>query len=289
MLRKTTGDALRAAARGRTGLLTVVDRRTRATARLFVLEGEPYAIALDGYEPEVVARLHAAGAIDADQRSALAHDPQGGRHAVERGWASVDSLADVHTELLVASLGAVLQRDRVSVTVTEGRTTDAHCALPTPLDALIELAALRRERTAATWRAVTADGSPQDTGLTVTVREAVGDAPELAAFLSACTPGASVDEAAARTGLTRAEAVHLAALAVLQHRAVAVPIASVMPTASGPQHALAVPEQFGEVVLAPRPPVVDEDLPALQAQVARLERELAAARERLAAASALAG
>lgn len=280
MLRKSTTDAIRSTARGRTGALVVTDRRSGMAGRVFLIEGEPYAVGLDGHEPDVLARLHAAGAIDDGQRAALTSAPHPGRQAVERGWVSVDALADIHTELLVAGLGALLDRERVSVRLVEGQTTDVACALPASLDELIALTAVRRERTAATWRAVTASGTPHDTGLTVTATPAVGDAPELAAFLAACRPGVSVDGAAAATGLTRAEAVHLSALAVLQHRATAAPVSVT------PQHALDVPEQFGQVVLVAAPALQPDDLPALTAQVARLERELEDARRRLAAASA---
>ena len=277
MRRKTTADALIAATRERTGCVVATDRRTGAVARLFLVQGEAYGIGLDGYTPDVLARLRAADALAAEHVVTLAGEPQAARIAVERGWVSVDALADIHTELLVAGLGAVVDRDRVKVEFMDGLTTDLHCAIPAPMAELLDLAALRRERTAATWRAVTPTGTPRETGLSVGLTQSVGDAPELVAFLTQCAQGLSIDDAASRLGLTRAEAVHLAALVVLQHRAVAVPVRA------GVQRSLAVPEQFGEVTPDPQAPAPRDDIPALKEQVARLERELDEARTRLAA------
>lgn len=277
MFRKTTAEALRAAAGDRTGCLVVTDRQTRSAARIFLIQGEPYAVDLDGFVPDVLARLVASGALDAAQRAELAGDPRGACRAVERGWVSVDVLSDVHTELLIAGIGAIVDRDRVTITLEDGRTTDMLCALPAPVAELLDLVAIRRERTQATWRAVTPTGTPRETGLSVGTVDTVGDAPELVAFLRQAATGATVDEAARAQGLTRAEAVHLAALAVLQHRAVAVPVRP------APVRSLAVPEQFGVVVPDPSAAAAEDGIAALEDEIAQLEIALERARERLAA------
>ena len=70
-------DELQGLARKRaTGCLELVDRGHGGRARLFMYEGGLYAVELDGYRPDVVARLVAAGVLDAERGTDFGSDPR---------------------------------------------------------------------------------------------------------------------------------------------------------------------------------------------------------------------
>ncbi len=288
---RTSGQALWDVARGRTGAIVVTDRRSGHRARVFTVDGCAYAVELDHYAPSITDRIVAQGEVNEDDIRALALSTADsgrpiGRVAVERGLIAIDALAAIHQELLVAGVGALSTLRSVRVEFEEGVTTGEQCALPVDLDELRALVQVRRERTEATWRTVTLQGSPVDTGLVVSGRHVSGDAPEVAAFLTEAGRGGSVDAVAGRLGLTRAEAVHLAALVVLQRRAEAVSV----PVEQSDHYV--VPEQFGSVDLgSPRATTTADtgapdstDVAELHRLIADLESRLEQARADLARA-----
>lgn len=281
MFATSTPDALLRAARGdRTGCLTIVDRKSGLTARLYLVDGSAYSVDLDRYRPAVLERLVCAGALGRTEADALRGDAEATRTAVERGWVMIDAVAEVHQELLVASFGALCERPRIRVRFEEGITTADRCAIPTAMGDLVAAARFRRERAESTWRAVTSTGTPHDMRLEVIEPVALGDSADLAAFLRTASGAHSIDECARRLGLTRAEAIHLSALATLSGRAVAVPCTP-MPAVD-----LAVPEGFGSTALdRDAAPVGPEQSERIREEIQRLEAQLADLRVQLAASA----
>ena len=239
---------LQAMARKRvTGALEVIDKAHGGTARLYLYEGGLYSVRLDGYEPRVGARLVASGAITVDALDRLGEvdDAGSGVRAVRAGLLEAESLATVHQEYVLASLGAVLALTKVKTKVRKGDVTDELCTLPLPVEPIFDVVARRAERTASTWAALDGGSSPA----TLVLRHTSTALPssmrllELAALSEASDGTSGLDTLAARTGLTRAEAVHLAALLI--GAGVLAPVAGVAPEGAGSR--LAVPEAFGTV------------------------------------------
>ncbi len=239
-----------------TGSLDVVDKAHAGSARLYLYEGGLYSVRLDGYEPRVGARLVASGAltVDALDRLGEADDAASGIRAVRAGLLDAEALAAVHQEYMLASLGAVLAVARVKSKVRKADVTDVLCTLPLPIEPLFEVVARRAERTATTWAGLAGGSTPA----TLVLRRTSAALPpsmrlsELRALSEAADGASGLDTLAARTGLTRAEAVHLAALLV--SGGVLVPVSGVAPEGAGSR--LAVPEAFGTVAaVAPVRPV----------------------------------
>ncbi|MCX6433775.1 MAG: hypothetical protein NTX29_13700, partial [Actinobacteria bacterium] len=243
-------DIENAAKKGFTGALEVTARTNGATARLFLFDGRLYAVGLDNYEPSVLERLTASGAVSAERARSLRADARDGTpagvQAVHRGWLAVEALATVHQEYLLASLGAVLTCGKVKVMPQKDLTTDAFCTLPLPVEPLLEAVRVRAQRLATTWPGLSPVGSPATIRLraTGTPTPANLSLPEFAALLSAVDGHRTVDEVAAVGGFTRAEAVHLAGLLAA---AGVVAVEAGETSASGSEH-LTVPEAFGHVV-----------------------------------------
>lgn len=248
-----------------TGALEVIDKAHGGTARLYLYEGGLYSVRLDGYEPRVGARLVASGAITVDALDRLGEvdDAGSGVRAVRAGLLEAETLATVHQEYVLASLGAVLALTKAKAKVRKGDVTDELCTLPLPVEPIFDVVARRAERTGSTWAALDGGTLPA----TLVLRHTSTALPssmrllELAALSEAADGTSGLDTLAARTGLTRAEAVHLAALLI--GAGVLAPVAGVAPEGAGSR--LAVPEAFGTVAavapVRPQPVPVAEPGP----------------------------
>ena len=248
-----------------TGALEVIDKAHGGTARLYLYEGGLYSVRLDGYEPRVGARLVASGAITVDDLDRLGEvDDAGlGRESGPRGPAGSrdarDRASGVRARL--ARCGARAHQGQGEG--AQGRR-DGRAVHPAPSGR----ADLRRRRPSrgahgvdlggARWGHIA--GHPvlrhTSTALPSSMR-----LPELAALSEAADGASGLDTLAARTGLTRAEAVHLAALLI--GAGVLAPVAGVAPEGAGSR--LAVPEAFGTVAavapVRPQPVPVAEPGP----------------------------
>jgi outer membrane biosynthesis protein TonB len=256
-------DLEHAAHRHVTGALELVERAHGARARVYLYEGGVYAVAIEGYRPDVTQRLLATGVLDEGRADYLAGVDRPGPTAARQGWIGVDALATVHQEYLLASLGAVLACGRVKAHLRKGDVTDELCTLPLPVEPMLEAVRVRAQRLTGTWAATSPEGTPD----TVVVRQ-TGAAlpaslalPEFAAFRSAVDGQRTVDAVAEQVGLTRAEAVHLVSLLVT---AGVVTLAH-DPAATAPADRFRVPEAFGAHAVrtggAPAKPAVPVVLP----------------------------
>jgi hypothetical protein len=142
--------------RGFTGALEVTEKATGGRAHIYFFEGGLYAIALDGYVPNVTARLEASGVLDEGRRDYLSGVSTPGAVAVRQEWLTVDALATVHQEYLLAALGAVLVCEKVKVHARKGEEADAFCTLPLPVAPLLESVKVRAQRTLNTLRVLAA-------------------------------------------------------------------------------------------------------------------------------------
>ena len=231
-----------------TAAVAVSARDSDSTARTFLFQGRVYAVALEGYEPGLADRMLSAGRITTAQRdelAALARDDVG-PVAESRGWISAEDLALLHQEYLLASFGALVSADLTDIAVEDAATTHRLCTLPLDLDPLLDTVAMRAQRTADTWSglrvwATPATASFQGTGGEVPEALRI---PELLALLAELTEPRTLDQAAHALGLTRAEAVQLAAAAMRADvlRAVGTPrLAEVFPDGV---ETYRVPEQY---------------------------------------------
>jgi len=274
-----------------TGTLEVGERAHHGHARLYLFEGSLYSVELAGYVADPITRLVTAGAISPADAAGLRSSATPERVAVESGLVTIDAVARVHQEYLLASAGAVLDARLGRPRRHEGEVTGVLCTEPVSVDDVLAAAAMRRERRESTWRLVSTEATPA----TLVVRRTTSTdplpsaLPELAAVAGAIDGTRSVDDVACSLGLTRAEAVHLVASLVAAGFAESVPGAPV----HAPDHLL-VPEEFGEVTVAaglPSPaaasvmdPTTDvmpeakpEEAPVDQEVIARIEAELAEA------------
>jgi hypothetical protein len=252
-----------------TGALEVAVRATTGTARLYFYEGGLYSVWLEGYQPPVLERLLASGAVSAERAHALrgeAGRPSTalGLLAVEHGWLPVETLATVHQEFLLASLGAVLACEKAKAHLRKDLVTGDCCTLPLPVESLLEAVRVRGQRLGATWPALSPVGTPATarllpTGVAVPAQMAL---PEFTALRAAVDGDRTLDQVAAVGGFTRAEAVHLAGLLAA---AGVISVDTHGPPARAADRLL-VPEAFGvEPVVVPEPaaiPPVPDPVPA---------------------------
>ncbi|MDQ1323044.1 MAG: hypothetical protein QG661_2496 [Actinomycetota bacterium] len=257
----TVAELSSAAGSAFTGSIDIVERSTKATARLFLYEGGLYAADLDGFAPQVSHRLIASGScadLSAGDRDLLRglDVPDAGAiaHAVESGWFSVEALGRVHQEFLVAAFGRVTSLPKVKVRMHKGQTTSHFCTLPLPIEPLFGLVRMREDRLQETWAMLApgvgaADAVLCRTEVPVPVNPAT---PELAAMAREVDGHRGLDQLAQALGFTRAEAVHVASLLVSAGLVRVDPEVAVVPAATS----YLVPEAFGTHRVVPRTPAI---------------------------------
>jgi len=231
-----------------TGRLDFEFRETGAQAHVFVYRGAVYAVDLQGFAPRVGSRLVSAGRITPEAAAELPPGADAGREAVRRGWIDADQLSDVHREFTVAGMGAVVQCREPRITRVPDAVTDAFCTVPLPVAPLLDSLTVRDERLLRTWAGLAPGADPAMTSFTSTsvlLPDSL-DHPEVQALHRELRPGTSVDEAAERSGFTRAEAVHLLGLVAAAGCARLEP----RPISSPPADRLRTPEEFGRRRLA---------------------------------------
>lgn len=222
-------------------------------ASLYLYRGCAYSARIDGWQPDVIARLVVMGTLTEAQARTLREGAPGdrvrqARNAVEEGLVSVDELATIHLEYLLSAVGA-LRSVYEGSTFIDGETTDERCALPVEVEPLRETLRLRDERLRATRESLGATMGPGHLAIAPTGNPVPPeyDLPQVRGVLSLLSQPLSVDELAHRAGLTRAESLHVAASLVL---------GGVLATAKGaqpkpPRGTLWVAEQVDDVVAGP--------------------------------------
>lgn len=231
-----------------TGVVTVSALDSDSVVRVYLFQGRVYAAHVDDFEPRIAERMLAGGRITPAQRDALLTQPNGqaGRFAESQGWISIDDLALLHQEYLLAALGAALEASSTSIDFEPGPTTDRLCTLPLDWEPLESTLGMRTTRTAETWTELRVWASPRTVTFESTGAE-IPDAlriPEVIAVMSALDEPRTLDDVAHSLGLTRAEAVHIAAACVragLLRVAKTLQLVEVFP--DGVERLL-VPEQF---------------------------------------------
>ena len=227
-----------------TGALELNERPHHGHARLYLFEGGLYSFGMDGLDLDVIARLVSSGALSADAAADLSGERRPEVAAVRRGLVSLDALATVHQEYLLAAAGAVLGSQTARPRRRPGETTDTLCTLPLSVADVLAAVEVRRDRLVGTWPVVSSRLTPSTAVLRTTATSAAMPSalPELSHLAGAFDGQRSLDAVASSLGLTRAEAVHLAgALVASGHAIVLENAAAVEPDR------LLVPEAFGEV------------------------------------------
>jgi len=214
-----------------------------APASIALYRGCPYAVAIEGWNPDVLARLVSAGTVTAQQAEVLrAEGPADlaaqARAVVEAGLVDAEELAVVHQEFVLSALGVLVDR-ATPIRFEEGAALNRICAIPVEINPLKQTLRLRAQRSAATWETLSVR---QDPGRVTFACDpaSLPDSlrlPEVLAVVGAMGSPISLDEVAGLTGLTRAETLHIlgallpAGVAVYTHTPAAVPPAGVWWTA----------------------------------------------------------
>jgi hypothetical protein len=213
-------ELLSAGAKAVTGSIEVSDKSAKVHARLYLYDGGLYAVELDGYSRPVFARLRSSGLFANRAPGELAllagldiPDTDVIGHAVGKGWVSIEALANVHQEMLLAALGAVIELPKVKLRLHKGQTTSRFCTLPIPVETLVETVRMRADRLHGTWIMVCPDVAADAAVLRHVpspVVERTGS-PEVGAMANEIDGARNLDAIAHALGFTRAEAVHVAA------------------------------------------------------------------------------
>ena len=200
-----------------TGRLALV---APAPASLYLYRGCVYSAKVEGWDPDILARLELAGRLTPEQagqyRDQAPDDhAQQVRLAVLDGTLPAEELNTIHLEYLLSAVAA-LQRYPPSG-IVDATVTDIRCAVPVEVTPLRETLRVRAHRSESTWTAV---GLTDPVGRVTFAASGLPVAPELdmpvvRGVLALLARPMSADELAGLTGLSRAEAVHIIA-ALLQ-------------------------------------------------------------------------
>ena len=233
------------------GSVEIVDRVHGCTAHVYFHEGGVYSVQADGFRANIAARLVTAGVITPAQADHARTVESPATWLVENGLVDVDSVGALHQEYLLAALGAVMELPKVKVKTHKGQTTATLCTMPLSMQALADTLDLRHSRYVSTAAMLHPEGNPGS----LVLEDAGADLPaevnisEIRVFRGKVAPGRTIDDIAGASGLTRAEAVHLAWLLV------STGVVSVLGhgTAGVDPHQWTVPEEFGSRALEPMP------------------------------------
>lgn len=277
-----------------TGALEITARASGDHARIFLFDGGVYSVVLSGYRADPVTRLLTAGLITVGDATRLRQDRDPERSALEQGLIGIEAVATVHQELVLASVGAVVRAEPDGVARQEGAQSATACTVPLAVPDVLAAVELRAHRLAATWDAVCPDCTPGGAVLTrsVSVPPPASGLPEQQALAEALDGHRTLDQVAGALGLTRAEAVHLAASLVSTGAAECDHGRAPGPSA-GQSPGLWVPEAFGEaepgsvaalaaVVDAEGQLPMDQEVEALLAELDEAQRAHAEAEARVA-------
>ncbi len=233
------------------GSVEIVDRAHGCTAHVYFHEGGVYSVQADGFRANIAARLVTAGVITPAQADHARTVDSPATWLVENGLVDVDSVGALHQEYLLAALGAVMELPKVKIKTHKGQTTATLCTMPLSMQALADTLDLRHSRYVSTAAMLHPEGNPGS----LVLEDAGADLPaevnisEIRVFRGKVAPGRTIDDIAGASGLTRAEAVHLAWLLV------STGVVSVLGhgTAGVDPHQWTVPEEFGSRALEPMP------------------------------------
>ncbi|MEK9810599.1 MAG: hypothetical protein VW362_09145 [Candidatus Nanopelagicales bacterium] len=200
-----------------TGRLALV---APAPASLYLYRGCVYSAKVEGWDPDIIARVQLAGRLSAEQADhyraqAPGDHAQQARLAVLDGTVPVEELNTIHLEYLLSAVAA-LQHYAPSG-IVDATVTDIRCAVPVEVAPLRETLRVRAHRSDSTWAAV---GLTDPIGRVTFTASGADITPELdmpivRGVLAVLARPVSADEIAGLTGLSRAEVVHIVA-ALLQ-------------------------------------------------------------------------
>ena len=233
------------------GSVEILDRAHGCTAHVYFHEGGVYSVQADGFRANIAARLVTAGVITPAQADHARTVDSPATWLVENGLVDVDSVGALHQEYLLAALGAVMELPKVKIKTHKGQTTATLCTMPLSMQALADTLDLRHSRYVSTAAMLHPEGNPGS----LVLEDAGADLPaevnisEIRVFRGKVAPGRTIDDIAGASGLTRAEAVHLAWLLV------STGVVSVLGhgTAGVDPHQWTVPEEFGSRALERMP------------------------------------
>lgn len=260
------GELVAAGAKSMTGSIEVSDKVTKVQARMFLYEGGLYAIDLGGYARPVFARLRSSGIFATRNGNELAvltrldiPDPLAVAQAVGRGWLTIEALANVHQEMLLAALGAVLTLPKAKARTRKGQTSSRFCTLPLPVETLVDTVRMRADRLHSTWSMLSPDAAAGASVLRHTPSPLVErtSSPEVSAMAQEVDGVRGLDAVAHALGFSRAEAVHVAS--VLVRSGLALVDADAIEQPSPTQYL--VPEAFGTHRITPVAPIEAERVP----------------------------
>ncbi len=137
-----------------TGRLALV---APAPASLYLYRGCVYSAKVEGWDPDIIARLQLAGRLSAEQAAhyrAEAPDDhaQQARLVVLDGTVPVEELNTIYLEYLLSAVEAL--RPYTPSGIVDATVTDIRCAIPVEVGPLRETLRVRAHRGESTWSAV---------------------------------------------------------------------------------------------------------------------------------------
>ena len=214
-----------------TGAIQVVRPDGQIVGELFIFEGRIYAAEINGFRPDVPTRLVSSGLLTHEAAIEIQQSPHEVQSLSEEiahsGFVSVDLLAAVHQEFVLASVGALLLVPEVQVTRIPGRITSHVCTLPLGLNQIIQSVGIRYRRMAQDAAEIAQSLTPENSRLACDHPGSIvlGPLDDLsqthATFLELSIPEIrttmdqvdgvnNLDSIAGHCGFTRAEVVHIA-------------------------------------------------------------------------------
>ena len=202
---------------GRTGCLYVMAHDERHAGRIYLVEGQVYAIHVDGFRPRFIQRMFVGGYISEAQRDDLIarcggpYSENAGTVAMETGLVDKTLVEIMYREMLLSAAGAMASWGPLRTIFEPNEQTQAFAVRPLSVRALNTAVGKRREKWNELWAAVCPTSAIESAfpRSLITHAEAVErDFPsEVAALTTVCDGRTRFDDVAGALGFTRFEAV----------------------------------------------------------------------------------
>lgn len=230
-----------------TGRIRVSVPKSDEFGDVYLYDGGLYAAQLSTFTPNMMARLAAAGTMNAErqQEAQVAFTPEALRDSIgsfyfHHGWITIDELEQLHTEYTLASIGALLALPNLKVKSFKDDVTAKWCTIPKSIADVLASVEIRRERDSRAWITMPSHANAETAVFSIIdpLNDVVQTAPEISAFVQACDGQRPLDVVAGACGLTRAEGIAISSALVSAHTAM-------MSGVGHPAIGCVVPEAFG--------------------------------------------
>lgn len=243
-----------------TGRLRVTAAKHIGSVDIYFYEGGIYSASVEGFAPNLTARLMSAGVLNEERLATLGSQvgidrltAAVGAECVARGWIEIGTLEQLHAEVVLASIGSVIGLPKLKTKTFNNEVTATSCMLPKSVGDVLAAIAMRQQRNDRISATFPRSASSATAVLAIVDpgNEVVALAPEFGAFIRAVDGVRSIDRASGACGLTRAEGMAIAAALVGANAAVitgsGADAGKQRDTTIGSSSPYFVPEAYGDV------------------------------------------